>query len=927
MTSWPELFYTFRMSQHALKNTAPEKASNANAEKPALTADDYIAQGNTPMMAQYKVLKDNHPDCLLFYRMGDFYELFHDDAVTASAALNITLTKRGKTEGTAIPMCGVPFHAYEPYLAKLIRLGYKVAVCEQTEKPEQAKARAKREGKPAAKALVNREVVRVVTQGTLTEDNLLDVRENNYLAAISEIAGQYGIAWLEISTGAFHVQAIHEKDLQPSLERVSPREVLIADKMIQRENLFDIFAPYQDIITPLSNSLFDSQNAQKRLEHIFGVGTLDSFGAFSRAEVSAAGTLIDYVDRTQKGKIPHLMRPQQVSSGSTMEIDASTRRNLELTRTLSGERKGSLLATIDHTVTGSGARLLQAQLSAPLTNITDLKNRQDTVEILVTEKQLHENIKEKLREVSDMERALARLSVDRGGPRDIGALCAGFFTAETIRVILGQCNEPALKDITENLKQSNELQKLADTLRSALKEDLPFLDRDGGFIAQGFNAKLDELRGLRDNSKRHIAALQAKYRGMTGIETLKVTFNNVLGYFIEVTARHADKLMVKIGDEKQEDNPFIHRQTLANNVRFTTPELSELERDLSSAADKALAIEQDIFSGFVLEISSMAEEIGRVAIGLSKLDVAISMATLATEQNYVRPTIDNSLTFKIEGGRHPIVEAALNKQAESFIPNDCDLSENQRLWLLTGPNMAGKSTFLRQNALIAILAQIGSFVPATAAHIGIVDRLFSRVGAADDLARGQSTFMVEMVETAIILNQATERSLVILDEIGRGTATFDGLSIAWACVEQLHEVNKSRALFATHYHELTSLKTRLDSLRCYSLQVKEWKGDIIFTHDVAEGTANKSYGVHVAKLAGLPANVISRAQEVLTNLTEGKQAKTLNNLSNDLPLFNAQAPEEPKTSALEARFNEIDPDSLSPKEALELLYSLKNESE
>jgi DNA mismatch repair protein MutS len=902
------------MSQPARKDT----------EQPA-TVEDYLAQGHTPMMAQYHMLKVQYPDCLLFYRMGDFYELFFDDAVQASQVLDITLTKRGKTEGTDIPMCGVPFHSYEPYLAKLIRAGHRVAICEQAETPAEAKARAKKEGKPASKVLVHRDVVRVVTQGTLTEDNLLEARENNFLCALSEIAGQYGLAWIEISTGAFSVQAIHEKDLSPSLERIAPREILIAEKLVQREQLFDIFAPHQNLITPLSGSLFDASNAQKRLENIFGVGTLDSFGAFSRAEISAAGTLIDYIERTQKGKIPHLMRPNQVTGGSIMEIDGATRRNLELLRTLSGERKGSLLDTIDRTVTGAGARLLQQRLSAPLVDVTAITKRQDEVETFVQNKKLSEGIKDYLKDIPDMERALARLSVDRGGPRDLGALKNGLQAAETILATLLSAKHDALNDIADNLKQSNDLKEFSDTLGNALKDDLPFLDRDGGFIATGFNTKLDELRGLRDDSKRHIAALQAKYRDMTSIETLKVTYNNVLGYFIDVTARHADKLMVKTGDEKQEDNPFIHRQTLANNVRFTTPELSELERDLSSAGDKALAIEQEIFSDLVCQTNTLADKIGIIAKALAQLDVASALAHLATEQNYTRPTLDTSLAFDIQGGRHPVVEAALNKKAESFIANDCNLGEDRRLWLLTGPNMAGKSTFLRQNALITILAQIGSYVPADHAYIGVLDRLFSRVGAADDLARGQSTFMVEMVETAIILNQATERSLVILDEIGRGTATFDGLSIAWACVEQLHEANKSRALFATHYHELTTLQERLNALKCYSLQVKEWKGEIIFTHDVKEGTADKSYGIHVAKLAGLPDNVIARAQDILGNLTTGEQSKTLKNLSADLPLFDSasQAPLKQKSEA-EERLEAINPDDLSPREALEALYTLKD---
>ena len=915
------------MSQALRKEPAPAGEVTDAVDTP-LSIEDYLAQGNTPMMAQYKFIKAQYPDCLLFYRMGDFYEMFFDDAQTASQILDITLTKRGKTDGTNIPMCGVPFHSYEPYMAKLIQAGFKVALCEQAETPDQAKARAKAEGKPASKALVHRDVVRVVTQGTLTEDHLLDARENNYLAALINLSGQYGLAWLEISTGDFHVQHIESDNLAPTLDRISPREFLISDKMIQDENLFDIFAPYQQIITPLSNSLFDSQNAQKRLENTFDVGTLEAFGEFTRAEISAAGTLIDYVDRTQKGKIPHLKRPTQISSDASMEIDAATRRNLELNRTLSGERKGSLLSTIDRTITASGGRLLQKRLCAPITDLNILTARQNEVEVFATQKNLREGLQEYLKQIPDMERALARLSVDRGGPRDLGALRDGLRSAETILALLLQVKQNALENITNGLKQSSALKEFNDTLAKALKTDLPFLDRDGGFIEEGFNARLDELRGLRDDSKRHIANLQAKYREMTGIDTLKVTYNNVLGYYIDVTARHADKLMVKIGDKKQDDNPFIHRQTLANNVRFTTPELSELERDLSSAADKALAIEQEIFSDFIVQTNTLSEQIGVIASNLAALDVACALADLAIEQNYTRPTLDNSLTFNIKGGRHPVVEHALSKEATAFIPNDSDLSEGQRLWLLTGPNMAGKSTFLRQNALIVILAQIGAYVPATSAHIGVVDRLFSRVGAADDLARGQSTFMVEMVETAIILNQATERSLVILDEIGRGTATFDGLSIAWACVEQLHEVNKSRALFATHYHELTSLQERLDNLCCYSLQVKEWEGDIVFTHNVVEGTADKSYGIHVAKLAGLPATVITRAKDVLDTLTnDNKKQKGLSDVATNLPLFEVQPQvTEAKPSAVEEKLKELNPDNLSPREALEALYSLKEAS-
>jgi len=883
-----------------------------------------MADGHTPMMAQYHALKAQYPDCLLFYRMGDFYELFYDDAIKASETLDITLTKRGKSQGDDIPMCGVPFHSYEIYLARLIRAGFKVAICEQAETPEQAKKRAVKEGKPASKALVHRDVIRVVTQGTLTEETLLPAAENNYLAALTDIGGQFGLAWMELSTGEFMVQPVQQYTLGSTLERINPSEILLSDKLRQNPDLLETFSALQHKLTSQSGSLFDSQNAQKRLETTFGVGTLDSFGAFSRAEIAAAGSLIDYVHRTQKGKLPCLQRPQQLSLGAVMEIDAATRRNLELTRTLTGERKGSLLDAMDMTVTPAGARLLQARLSAPLTDLKKIQSRLNETEIFVQETQLRAGLMDKLKSLPDMERALARLTVGRGGPRDLGALRTGLNVAQTILVILQQMQNDALQSFTAPLHQPPELQKYADLLKSALCEDLPALDRDGGFICEGYDQKLDQLRSMRDESKRHIAQLQSTYRNQTGIETLKISYNNVLGYFIDVTARHADKLMVR-GDSGQKDNPFVHRQTLANNVRFTTPELSELERDISSAGDKSLALEQQFFRDFTDQAATLSATIGTIARALSALDVTLSMAALASEKKYVRPEIDASLSFDLKNARHPVVENALNKQGQNFVPNDCNLDNDQRLWLLTGPNMAGKSTFLRQNALVAIMAQTGSFVPADSARIGLIDKVFSRVGASDDLARGRSTFMVEMVETATILNQATNRSLVILDEIGRGTATYDGLSIAWACVEHIHEMNRCRALFATHYHELTSLTARLPSLSCHSMAVKEWKNDIVFLHTVKPGAADRSYGIHVAKLAGLPDNVITRAEAVLENLNNGEQTGSLTKLAEDLPLFTASpAAQNPRKSQVEEHLKDIHPDELTPKEALDALYRLKN---
>ncbi|MEZ5813776.1 MAG: DNA mismatch repair protein MutS [Alphaproteobacteria bacterium] len=889
---------------------------------PALkTADNFAAPkdkgGHTPMMAQYMSIKARYPDALLFYRMGDFYELFHDDALKAAETLDITLTKRGKSDGEDIPMCGVPFHSYEPYLAKLIRAGYKVAICEQTETPEEAKSRAKTEGRPASKTLVNRDVIRVVTQGTLTEDSLLEARENNYLSAICDIGGQYGFAWADLSTGSFTVQPVPKNGLQTALERIAPREIVAPDTLAETLNR-------DPRLSPQPRALFDSQNAQKKLETLFGIGTLEGLGAFSRAEVAAAGALIDYIQRTQIGKTPWLEKPRQLSGSANMDIDAATRRNLEITKTQSGERKGSLLATIDRTVTGPGARLLQSCLSAPLTDLNEITNRLNRVELFVADSPLRGLLREQLREMPDMERALARLSVGRGGPRDLAMIRDGLTQIEVIRASLQ--NAPGarntLPDIIATLKNERLTSDLQDKLTQALDKEPPMLARDGGFIKAGYFKKLDELKTLKDESRRLIAALQAKYQKDTGIDSLKIKFNNVLGYFIEVTSKHGDAMMSL---KNQTGSPYIHRQTMANAVRFTTTQLAELERDISSAGEKALAIELEIFEQLTAETTALSEEIGTRARAISTLDMAAALAQLAADEDYARPQLDSSRAFEITDGRHPVVEAALRHDSQTFAPNDCALMPENRLWLLTGPNMAGKSTYLRQNALIAILAQTGSFVPAKKAHIGVIDRVFSRVGASDDLARGRSTFMVEMVETAAILNQASEKSLVILDEIGRGTATFDGLSIAWACVEHLHNINKCRALFATHYHELTALTSKLDALSCHSMQVKEWKGDIVFLHSVGEGAADRSYGIHVAKLAGLPEAVINRAQKVLEQLQTGQQSGNLARLADDLPLFSLQdsATPAPLRSPVLEQLKDVNPDILTPKDALDLIYKLK----
>jgi len=858
--------------------------------------------GVTPAMQQYHALKAAHKDYLLFYRMGDFYELFFDDAVQASAVLDIALTKRGKHQGQDIPMCGVPVHAYDTYLEKLIRAGCKVAICEQMETPEEAKKRG-------YKAVVNREVVRIVTPGTITEESLLPARQSAYLAALAEAEGKIALSWLDITTGEFWVMPLERMALAGELTRVNPREILLPDNFPQ-----EALADWKSFLTLQPASIFDARRAERMLKETYGVTSLAVFGDFTSGEVSACGALLDYVRLTQKTEMPRLDHPRRQILAEHMQIDAASSRNLELVQTMSGERRGSLFSVIDETVTASGARLLASMLMAPSTDISVITARHDNVECFAQAANLRAHVREYLKSCPDMERGLSRLALNRGGPRDLLSICAGLQAAQAVRVQLEKQEKPELPDgLTALRDRLGGHEILIEKLKNAVKADAGLFARDGNFIADGYHAALDELRSLKNEGTRLVAALQQKYIDATGINILKIRFNNILGYYIEITAAHQNKIT----------NDFIHRQTLANNLRYTTVELSELERKISEAADKSLKLELEIFSELLEVLLRSQEKIVATARALSSVDVFAGLAELAVTRRYIRPQVDATLAFDIKTGRHPVVEEALEKQSHApFIGNDCNLEPRQHLWLLTGPNMAGKSTFLRQNALIAILAQMGSFVPAKAAHIGIVDKLFSRVGAADDLARGRSTFMVEMVETATILNQATHRSLVILDEIGRGTATFDGLSIAWAVIEHLHNQIKARALFATHYHELTDLTETLSALSCHSMKVKEWKGELIFLHEVQEGSADHSYGIHVAKLAGLPKPVIARAGEILQQL----ESQHKGGVPASLPLFSYSALADAHPSASDEvmeYLSELNPDTFSPKDALEYLYRLK----
>ena len=861
-----------------------------------------MAETATPMMAQYLEIKANHPDCLLFYRMGDFYEMFFDDAVKAAKALDITLTKRGQHNGADIPMCGVPFHAYENYMARLIRQGFKVAICEQTEDPAEARKR---------KGPVSRGVVRIVTAGTLTEDTLLEARDNNYLAALGEASGAFAVACLDLSTGYLAVEPAQEADIGSVLGRLAPREILIADRMTEKPAWFEMLAEWKPFLTVQPARLFDSEAARKRLQDFYAVATLDSFGDFSRAEISGLGGLVAYLELTQKTAIPKLDFPKRIATGGMLEIDHATRRNLELTRTLSGSRAGSLLDTLDRTMTPGGGRLLCERLSGPSTDRLIIEGRLNEVEAFVAGRALRGEVRAVLRGCPDIERALSRLMLDRGGPRDLAALRDGIDAAETLKRRL-QSLTPRFDAFAQALPF---LTSLGEKLGRALRPELPLLARDGGFIAEGYAPALDEQRTLRDESRRLIAALEQQYAADTGAP-LRIRHNNVIGYHIEVSPAHADKLMTAAPPGR-----YFHRQTMAGAVRFSTAELADMERRVSESQGKAIAMELELFGALRQDIVAQNSDIAAMAAILSAIDVASANAELAAAEAYVRPVLSDSPALNLAGARHPVVEAHVGRN--TFIANNCVLEQSDRVWLLTGPNMAGKSTFLRQAAILVVMAQAGCYVPADSAVVGIVDRLFSRVGAADDLARGRSTFMVEMVETALILNRATARSLVILDEIGRGTATFDGLSIAWATLEYIHDRTRCRALFATHYHELTALAAKLKALSCHTMKVKEWKGDIVFLHEVAEGAADRSYGLHVAKLAGLPEAVIARAQDILHKLEGSNRAGTLTKLAEDLPLFNAAPAKPPLPDPLADYLSALSPDTLTPREALDALYALK----
>ena len=850
----------------------------------------------TPMIKQYLEIKTEYQGSILFYRMGDFYEMFFEDALVAAPILGIALTKRGQHLNQDIPMCGVPFHSSDSYIAKLIEKGYKVAICEQMESPEEAKKRG-------YKAVVKREVVRIITPGTITEDNLLNSNSSNFLVAISLIKDELALAWADISTGEFYTCQSNYFSLNNDLSRINPKEILINDKSYQQETIISALSDYKRIVTIQANNLFDLNKAEHKINKYYSVISSEVFGNYTPAELVACGAVLEYVELTQKSAQLRINHPKRLNNALFMAIDAATRRNLELNFNSSGQKHGSLLHLVNKTKTSGGSRLLGQYMAAPLIDVVAINNRLDLVEFFINNVLLKDEVTHALEHVGDIERSLARFCFNRGGPRDLGVIKQSLQAADIVAANFTRFVGAISNHLQIYINNLGNFDSLILELNSALADELPMLARDGGFIKPGFSHKLDQLNELKNNSQLSLQNLRQQYIKETGISSLKISYNNVLGYFIDITPQHASKM---------KDELFIHRQTLANSVRYTSPELRSLESELVNLENNILKLELSLYNQLVEEIIAKSDELALLAHSISVIDVAIGFAVLAREDNYCRPIIDDSLEFNIKQGRHPIIEHSLKQQKQEFVANDCHLAE-QNLWLITGPNMAGKSTFLRQNALIAILGQMGSYVPARFAHFGIVDKIFSRVGAADDLARGRSTFMVEMVETANILNNASNKSLIILDEIGRGTSTYDGVSIASACLEFIHDSIKARALFATHYHELTALGSQLSALVCYTMQIKEWQNKVIFLHKIIPGVADKSYGIHVAALAGLPKIVINKAEQILIEL-EKTHGRVM-----DLDLKDISVPSNPLADFVDS----LDIDNLSPKEALEILYKLK----
>lgn len=846
------------------------------------------------MMQQYLSTKASYSDCLLFYRMGDFYELFFEDAIKAAEILEITLTKRGKLDAQEIPMCGVPHHSAESYISKLIKAGNKVAICEQMESPEEAKKRG-------AKSVVKRDVVRIITAGTLTEDSILEAKLPNYLAAVCFDRVEVAIAYVDLSSSQFTVVNSSEGTLAADLSRIAPVEIIICDDVLNNKKLCDNLTEWRKKFVTFVKSFFECKKAENKLKYNFNLHNLDSLGDFNAAQISACGALLEYLCITQRQDKIALHFPKIKSASDYLVIDGTVRRNLEL---FHSEQEGnSFVKIIDRTITNTGARLLRRYIAEPLQDPSKINMRLNLLEYFIQEKGLRDYIIDKLKTIPDLERAAARIAIGRGQPKDLYMIKIALNSAIELGKILDGRGIVALRSLSTKLLQNDNIAFLLN--RTLIEHDLYLQAND--FVSPEFEPRIKHLYKLRDESVELINNLRQEYREKTGITTLKLEHNNMLGYYIEVTPTHQNKI---------NEEEFILRQSMVNAKRYTTEKLKKLESEIIGAKDQITLLEQEIYQQLAEQIKTYVEKLSDTALAIAYLDVMVSFAVLSIQNKYCKPIIDQSDEFMIEQGRHPVVEQSLKQHKLEFIANDCSLHDQQKLWLITGPNMAGKSTFLRQNAIIAIMAHMGCFVPAKAARIGVIDRIFSRVGAGDDLAQGRSTFMVEMTETATILNQATNRSLIILDEIGRGTSTYDGMAIAWSCLEYIHNQLGARALFATHFHELTELSKTLTQLRCFCAQVKEWQGKIIFMHKMIEGVASQSYGINVAELAGLPKQVIARAQNVLKQLHKERLTIDTNHTHSSQPLEVAE-------SELETTISNLDLEQITPKQALDKLYELK----
>lgn len=895
----------------------------------------YNYKAATQVMQQYLDVKFANFECIVLFRMGDFYELFYEDAITAAKVLGVALTKRGKTEEEEIPMCGVPFHALENYLHKLLEEGFKVAICDQMETPEEARKRG------GYKAVVKREVTRIITPGTLTEDSLLDEVKPNYLASIVLSKNEATICYLDLSTSKFFIISLPINQLINELSRIKPSEILISDRLRSERLSYDIEVALSLHLSFQVDSFFAEKKCAKIIENYYNIASCSAIGEISGAAISAVGSVIEYICLTQKANLPKLPFPKLLNTKDFMIIDATTRRSLELTTSVNRGIKGSLFSVINHTITKGGARLLYEYLSAPLIKIEKINARLEITNFFLQNLDLTQELRKILAKIADLERAITRIQMQRGSPRDLLSIKDTIILSEQISAHFLAAKGIALsKNLDALTKPLIGHSEIADLISEAIRDDAPNVINEGEIIKLDFHPKVKELQELINNGRIFIDKLRDQYRKETGIDSLKISNNNVIGLFIDITSRNAGR----ITDEK-----FIHRQTTANSVRYTTKELQELESKMLNARTCLIGLEKEIYIEICAQVINNAAKLYNLAAALSRLDVFTNFAFVADEFGYSRPTLSEDFNFNIKDGRHPVVERALKAVNQGFTKNTCQLNSDERIWLITGPNMAGKSTFLRQNAIIAVLAHIGSFVPASSATIGVIDKIFSRVGAGDDLTKGQSTFMVEMIETSAILNQSTNRSLIILDEVGRGTSTYDGVAIAWSVLEYIHDKIKARCLFATHYHELTALSNIFPSLTNYTIEIRQDAADsnkILFLHKIIKGFADRSYGVHVAELAGLPASVIRRANSLLAKFEKNSNKlgkETLKNESFNLNLFDFSSDtnesnlgvrrhnleskifdseEVNKYKEVYDYFVKVDPNKLSPKEALDLLYKI-----